>query len=121
MAILPKGSKALDNRVGTAPGVILEKEGATVILLPGVPAELMWIFDNQVMPRIMTRVDGYFHEETFSLHLRDESILAPIIDKAMLAVPGVWIKSLVKPYGETGIRLWISARGDSKQEVKARV
>jgi nicotinamide-nucleotide amidase len=121
MAILPRGSKALDNRVGTAPGVLLERNEATVILLPGVPAELMWIFDNQVMPRIMIQVEGYFHEETFSLPLRDESILAPAIDEAMRAVPGVWIKSLVKPYGETGIRLWISARGESKQEVKARV
>jgi nicotinamide-nucleotide amidase len=121
MAILPRGSKTLDNRVGTAPGVLLERDEATVILLPGVPAELMWIFDNQVMPRIMIQVDGYFHEETFSLPLRDESILAPAIDEAMRAVTGVWIKSLVKPYGETGIRLWISARGESKQEVKARV
>ena len=121
MAILPRGSKALDNRVGTAPGVLLEREGATVILLPGVPAELMWIFNNQVMPRLAAQVDGYFYEETFSLDLRDESILAPVIDEAMHIVPGVWVKSLVKPYGEAGIRLWISARGDSKQEVKARV
>ena len=121
MAILPRGSKALDNRVGTAPGVLLEKEGVTVILLPGVPAELMWIFNNQVMPRLAAQVDGYFYEETFSLDLRDESILAPVIDEAMRIVPGVWVKSLVKPYGEAGIRLWISARGDSKQEVKARV
>ena len=121
MAILPRGSKALDNRVGTAPGVLLEREGATVILLPGVPAELMWIFNNQVMPRLAAQVDGFFYEETFSLDLRDESILAPVIDESMRIVPGVWIKSLVKPYGEVGIRLWISARGDSKQEVKARV
>ena len=121
MATFPRGAIPLDNRVGGAPGVVLEIGGKEVVSLPGVPHELMWIFDNQLVPHIKHLVNGVFYEEVMSLPLRDESTLAPVIDEAMKRVPGVWIKSLVKPYGETGIRFWISARGDSKEETEARV
>ncbi len=121
MAVLPKGARPLDNRVGGAPGVVLDTEGAQIISLPGVPGELMWIFDNQLLSLLKSRVEGAFAEEVIYLPLRDESTLAPIIDEVMKDVPGVYIKSMVKPYGESGIRLWISASGQSQAEVEERV
>ncbi|UCH56844.1 MAG: competence/damage-inducible protein A [Candidatus Bathyarchaeota archaeon] len=121
MAILPRGARPLDNRVGGAPGVVLEIEGAQIISLPGVPGELMWIFDNQLLGLLKGKVEGAFAEDVIYLPLRDESTLAPIIDEVMQEVPGVYIKSMVKPYGESGIRLWISAGGQSQAEVEERV
>jgi nicotinamide-nucleotide amidase len=121
MATLPRGAVPLDNTVGGAPGVVLEVEGKEVVSLPGVPHELMWIFDNQLVPHIQHLVSGVYYEEVMSLPLRDESTLSPVIDEAMRRVPGVWIKSLVKPYGETGIRFWISARGDNREEIETKV
>jgi molybdopterin-biosynthesis enzyme MoeA-like protein len=121
MAVLPKGAQPLDNRVGGAPGVILDIEGAQIISLPGVPGELMWIFDNQLLTLLKGRVEGVFTEDVIYLPLRDESTLAPIIDEVMQDVPGVYIKSMVKPYGESGIRLWVSSSGKSKTEVEERV
>jgi molybdenum cofactor synthesis domain-containing protein len=121
MAIFPLGARPLDNRVGGAPGVLLHIKGVEVVSLPGVPHELMWIFDNQLVPHISKDIEGVYYEEVLSLPLRDESTLAPLIDEAMKRVPGVWIKSLVKPYGERGIKFWISARGDDKASVEAKV
>jgi molybdenum cofactor synthesis domain-containing protein len=121
MAVLPRGAKPLDNRVGGAPGVLLDTESAQIISLPGVPGELMWIFDNQLLSLLKGKVEGTFAEEIIYLPLRDESTLAPIIDDVMKDVPGVYIKSMVKPYGESGIRLWISAGGQSQAEVEERV
>lgn len=121
MAIFPRGARPLDNRVGGAPGVLLESSGIIIISLPGVPTELYWIFDNQILPLLESRVEGVFAEKIINLPLRDESTLAPIIDEAMRRSPGVYIKSMVRPYGESGIRLWISARGDFKLEVEGRV
>ncbi|RLI10786.1 competence/damage-inducible protein A [Candidatus Bathyarchaeota archaeon] len=121
MAVLPKGAKPLDNRVGGAPGVLLDVEGAQIVCLPGVPGELMWIFDNQLLALLKQRVEGAFAEKIIYLPLRDESTLAPIIDEVMKDVPDVYIKSMVKPYGESGIRLWISARGNSQAKVEERV
>lgn len=121
MAILPKGARPLDNRVGGAPGVLLDVEETQVISLPGVPGELMWIFDNQLLSLLKGKVEGAFAENVIYLPLRDESTLAPIIDEVMQNVPSVYIKSMVKPYGESGIRLWISAGGESQAEVEERV
>jgi len=121
MAILPRGSRPLDNRVGGAPGVLLEARGATVICLPGVPLELKWIFDEQVTPALRETVRDAYAERIVTLPLRDESTLAPIIDQVMEESPGVYVKSLVKPYGEEGIRLWVSSMGEDRDEVEARV
>ncbi|MGY5874004.1 MAG: competence/damage-inducible protein A, partial [Candidatus Thorarchaeota archaeon] len=44
MAQLPEGAKALDNRVGGAPGVMIQDGDTTIFCLPGVPSELKFIF-----------------------------------------------------------------------------
>lgn len=121
MAILPRGSKPLDNRVGGAPGVLLEARGSTIVCLPGVPLELKWIFDDQVAPILKRMVKEVYAERIVTLPLRDESTLAPIIDQVMAESPGVYVKSLVKPYGEKGIRLWVSSLGEDQGEVEEKV
>jgi nicotinamide-nucleotide amidase len=121
MAILPRGSRPLDNRVGGAPGVLLETRGSTIICLPGVPLELKWIFDDQVAPILKSMVREVYAERIVALPLRDESTLAPIIDQVMAEAPGVYVKSLVKPYGEEGIRLWVSSLGENQGEVEEKV
>ena len=47
-ALIPEGAKVLDNKNGTAPGVIMEENGKIVILLPGPPNELIPMFEHQV-------------------------------------------------------------------------
>lgn len=47
-AYFPKGSKILPNPIGTAPGAIIERNGKTVIILPGPPFEMTPMFDNYV-------------------------------------------------------------------------
>ena len=89
--------------------------------LPGVPSELEWITDNQLIPLLNQYVDGIYYEEIMNLPLRDESSLAPLIDEVMKRVPDVWVKSMVKPYGEMGIRLWISTRGYDRDQVVNKV
>ena len=121
MAVLPSGATPLDNKAGGAPGVLLRRGDAYIICLPGVPHELEWIFDNQLLPLLKRRVEGAYTEKMIHLPLRDESTLAPIVDEVMKEEPDVYIKSMVKPYGEKGIRLWISARGRSQEEVRRRV
>ena len=49
-AIVPQGAIVLDNHNGTAPGLILEKDNKTDILLPGPPNELIPLFNEQVYP-----------------------------------------------------------------------
>ncbi len=45
-AFIIKGAKIIENDVGIAPGLFLEKDGKKVLLLPGPPAELKNVFEK---------------------------------------------------------------------------
>lgn len=49
-AMVPAGAIVLDNDNGTAPGLILEKNGKIAILLPGPPIEMKPMFLDKVYP-----------------------------------------------------------------------
>jgi nicotinamide-nucleotide amidase len=58
-ADFPEGAEILPNPLGTAPGFMLEANGALVFCMPGVPRELYRMMDEEIMPRIAQRlVDG---------------------------------------------------------------
>ncbi|NCB92752.1 MAG: competence/damage-inducible protein A [Clostridia bacterium] len=47
-ALVPEGAYILDNANGTAPGIIIEEDSKSIILLPGPPNELKPMFEAQV-------------------------------------------------------------------------
>ncbi|MBN1817134.1 MAG: competence/damage-inducible protein A [Sedimentisphaerales bacterium] len=47
-ARLPVGAQALENQIGTAPGIRAEKKGTRFFCLPGVPSEMKKMFDLSV-------------------------------------------------------------------------
>ena len=51
-AMVPENGAWLANKQGTAPGLWLEHEGTTVILLPGPPRELEAVFEAECMSRL---------------------------------------------------------------------
>ena len=51
--MVPQGGVVLENDWGTAPGLWLEKNGKTVVLLPGVPREMKALFEHRVTPRLV--------------------------------------------------------------------
>ncbi len=57
-AYFPEGATILKNDRGTAPGCILEKNGKTVIVLPGPPRELNHMFLHEVKPYLLEK-SGY--------------------------------------------------------------
>jgi len=94
MAKLPKDAKPLPNPVGTAPGVLVKHKDVTLVMLPGVPREMMAIFEESVVPLLRKIAGNLIYYET-SLDVRNmpESELAPIIDRVMHDNPYVYIKS----------------------------
>jgi len=102
MAKLPEGAKPLPNPVGTAPGVIIECEGTTLVALPGVPPEMMAIFEESVASILRQAAgDVTFFETSIDVTGVVESEMAPIIDRVMHDNPYVYIKS--HPKGGEGI------------------
>ncbi len=54
-AMLPQGSRRLDNLRGTAPGFALEHRRCFFAFMPGVPSEMKEMFTRQVEPTLIER------------------------------------------------------------------
>ena len=54
-ADIPQGSIPVFNPNGTAPSFIVEEEGKVIISLPGVPSELKWLFENEILPYLVKK------------------------------------------------------------------
>jgi nicotinamide-nucleotide amidase len=57
-ADVPTGGRPLPNANGTAPGLIVEKNGKTIIALPGPPNEFVPLFESEVYPYLQERTAG---------------------------------------------------------------
>ena len=57
-ALIPEGGRLLYNDNGTAPGIYVEREPWTVILLPGPPRELIPMFRDRVAPLLQDKMGG---------------------------------------------------------------
>ncbi|HUG32476.1 MAG TPA: competence/damage-inducible protein A [Acidimicrobiia bacterium] len=54
----PQGAELLVNPKGSAPGLMLEHDGTLVFCIPGVPQEMEYLLQQEVMPRIVARSGG---------------------------------------------------------------
>ncbi|HUU29062.1 MAG TPA: competence/damage-inducible protein A [archaeon] len=54
-ALFPEGARILPNPRGTASGLLLEKNGKLLFLLPGVPVEMRGLLDEEVLPLLTER------------------------------------------------------------------
>ncbi|MDW8083598.1 MAG: molybdopterin-binding protein [Candidatus Caldarchaeum sp.] len=94
MAKLPEGSKPLENRVGTAPGVLVEKNKVKIACLPGVPKEMMDIFENQLKGLLEKESRGKgFLIKSIPVEGIVESRIAPLLVETMKKFRGVYLKS----------------------------
>ena len=57
-AYIPAGAKALANNLGTAPGIMAELKGKSLFTLPGVPSEMMQMFEESVLPELQRFASG---------------------------------------------------------------
>ncbi len=75
-AKFPKDAYILKNDCGTAPGMILEVDGVTVVLLPGPPKEMKTMFDGYAMPYLKQKSDEVFKSFDIKLFGLGESDVA---------------------------------------------
>jgi len=49
---MPKAADLLMNKMGTAPGMWFEKDGKVLVSMPGVPYEMKYLMEAEVLPRL---------------------------------------------------------------------
>lgn len=60
-ADVPDVCTVLFNRMGTAPGMLFEQNEVLVASLPGVPFEMQYILDQELVPRLQSRLQATTH------------------------------------------------------------
>lgn len=113
-AYIPEGAIVFANDYGTAPITAIQKNGKTVIMLPGVPRELCPMFDEKIKPWLMEQ----FSDSTIvSRNIRlfgigesgAEDILRDLMDNST--------NPTIAPYAKTGeVLLRLTARGKNDDE-----
>ena len=78
-AFIPQGAIPIENPVGTAPSFAMEAENSCVIALPGVPAEMVYLMEHNLIPylRKRLRLSGIIKSRI----LRTAGIGESVIDK----------------------------------------
>ena len=123
-ALVPSKCDVLFNQVGTAPGMWLQKEGTVFISLPGVPYEMKYLMENEVIPKLIAKYERPFIiHKTILTYGVGESLLAERIEAWEDNLPE-FIKLAYLP-SPGRVRLRLSARGTDENllqnEIKSQV
>ena len=114
-ALVPDGALVVDNDNGTAPGLILEKDGKRAILLPGPPNELKPMFEKDIRPYLNRLVpEGIFSRMIKICGLGESKVESMIMD-----LMEQQSNPTIAPYAKTGeVHLRVTARARSKEEAE---
>ena len=107
-ADVPAGAEALDNPVGTAPGLWLEIGGAIVVALPGPPHEMRAVA-GLVLPRLADRSGTRVVTRTLRCAGLGESAVAALVEAAVTVPAGVALAYLA---GGAVVRVRFTTAGD---------
>lgn len=114
-AVVPTGAIILDNHNGTAPGLILEKEDKSVILLPGPPVELYPLFMNQVYPYLQNLCP----ETIFSQMVKVCGLGESQLEEKLIDLISDQTNPTIAPYAKTGeVHLRITAASSNESSAK---
>lgn len=57
-AYLPKNCTVLHNKMGSAPGMWFDEGGKVLVSMPGVPHEMSYLMEHEIVPRLRERFPG---------------------------------------------------------------
>ena len=113
-ALVPSKAQILFNKVGTAPGMWMKKENTVYISLPGVPYEMKYLVDNEIIPKVVKEYERpYILHKTILTYGQGESLVAERIEAWENNLPE-FIKLAYLP-NPGRVRLRLTARGKNKE------
>ena len=113
-ALLPSKCTVLHNQVGTAPGMWMKKENTVFISLPGVPYEMKYLVENEIIPRVIKEYERpYIIHKTILTYGQGESLVAERIEHWENNLPECIKLAYLPSPGR--VRLRLSARGTDKE------
>lgn len=114
-AVIPERAVVFDNGNGTAPGLVVEQNGKTVILVPGPPNELYPMMEKQICPYLQKKNEEVILSQMVKIcgfgESKVEEMILDLIDKQMNPTLATYAKQ-----GEVHLR--VTARAATEEEAK---
>ena len=117
---MPDGAELVENKMGTAPGMIFRHRGKILVSMPGVPYEMKYIMEHKILPLLK--------EEFTTQHIIHHTILTAGEGESRIAAK---IESIVDRFPDHisiaylpnlgSVRLRLTARGENEEELKSEV
>ena len=120
-AMVPEKATVIRNDVGTAPCTWFERDGGILVSMPGVPYEMKWLMENEVVPRLKQK----FHRD---LYIRHQTCWVTGIPEAALAIRLTDFENNLPPFVKLAylpqsgiIRLRLSAYSDDGKKAEETI
>ncbi len=119
-AMIPDGAVVVKNPNGTAPAFMVEDDRGVVISLPGVPFEMKWLFDNEVLPYLRNKfgLAQTIHYRVLKVADIGESAVDDRIGKLIADSDNPTVGVLAHP-GQVDVR--IAARADTREQASGLI
>ncbi|MCZ8228391.1 CinA family nicotinamide mononucleotide deamidase-related protein [Flavobacterium sp.] len=119
-ALVPSKCVILHNEVGTAPGMWIKKGQTVFVSLPGVPYEMKYLVDYQLVPKLVVEYERPFIiHKTVLTYGQGESLVAERIEDWENDLPS-FIKLAYLP-APGRVRLRLTAKGKDKQVLETEL
>jgi nicotinamide-nucleotide amidase len=119
-AMVPSKCTVLHNAMGTAPGMWMKKEQTVFVSLPGVPYEMKYLVDHEIIPKVVREYERpYILHKTIMTYGEGESKIAERIEAWESNLPP-FIKLAYLP-SPGKVRLRLSARGTERATLEQAI
>jgi nicotinamide-nucleotide amidase len=119
-ALVPSKCTVLHNQVGTAPGMWIKKENTVFVSLPGVPFEMKYLVENEIIPKVIREYKRpYIIHKTILTYGQGESLVAERIEHWENSLPEFLKLAYLPAPGR--VRLRLSARGTDKERLEEAI
>lgn len=116
-ALVPGNCTVLPNKAGTAPGMWFERGNTIFVSVPGVPFEMKWLVENEVLPQLRAKgkTKAIYHKTVLTQGLPESMLAMKIEDWENALPPEIKLAYLPNPMS---VRLRLSAMGDNLEKLK---
>jgi nicotinamide-nucleotide amidase len=113
-ADVPDGCTVIQNKNGTAPCMWFESDGNIIVCMPGVPFEMMYLMQDEILPRLKNayKLPFIVHKTILTANI-GESFLATEIESIENNLPPHIKLAYLPKLGQ--VRLRLSATGEDEQ------
>ncbi|WP_222537893.1 competence/damage-inducible protein A [Pedobacter polysacchareus] len=119
-ADVPDGCTVIKNKNGTAPCMWFEQHGKIFVSMPGVPFEMMYLMDDEIIPRIKAafKLPVIYHKTILTSNIGESFLAMEIEDIENSLPPSIKLAYLPK-LGQ--VRLRLSTIGEEEAPLKTAV